>query len=335
VKLFFPLMDLFAEYAEKYAKYPSDSIQTGGETHFDTNYCCGLELKDPWTMQKETYERIYLMEGTVIPEVVVEEFVDFRNDIYEFAYFKGFEKQLSFNQLFFDCDDVTKKTDLVEFTNYPELKQIDDTQYLENVQLYYANRGKFDNFNYQISERLIDKMAMDNNHIFVPYYSPYYESFLKLNEGRRFTLIKVCGLIKRVLYEVEMNSGCYTAYVDNKKFRMTKTMLHVELQKLVYRDMVISIILNEGFLDVLLVTGRLITFEMPMSDLLWVMQQMAGLIFINCFGDRERRKRIQDCLIHNDFDDTAERVYSLKYGNNILHLGIKRGYFKIIKKNSE
>jgi len=325
-------MDLFAEYAEKYAQFPSDSIQTGGETHFDTNYCCGLELKDPWTMQKEAYERIYLMEGIEMPEVIIEEIVDFRNDIYEFAYIKGFEKRIPFNQLFFGDDDIFKKTDLVQFTNYPEMKQIDDTQYLENIQLYYNYREKFECFNYQISERLIDKMAMDDNHIFVPYYSPYYESFLKLNEGRKFTLIKVCGFIRRVLYEVEMNSGCYTAYVDNRKFRMTKTMLHVELQKLVYRDMVITILMNEGFLDVLLVTGRLITFEMPTSDLLWVMQQMVGIIFVNCFGDKEKRKRIQDCLLHNDFDDQAERVFSLKYGNNILQLGIQKGYYKIIKK---
>jgi len=54
-------------------------------------------------------------------------------------------------------------------------------------------------------------------------------------------------MVKRVLYEVEMNSGCYTAYVDNKKFRMTKTMLQVELQKLIYRDMVLSVVINDSF----------------------------------------------------------------------------------------
>jgi len=63
-----------------------------------------------------------------------------------------------------------------------------------------------------------------------------------------------------------------------------------------------------------------------------VMQQMVGTIFVNCFGDKEKRKRIQDCLLHNDFDDQAERVFSLKYGNNILQLGIQKGYYKIIKK---
>lgn len=220
----------------------------------------------------------------------------------------------------------------MEFTNYPELKRVDDTVYLENIQLYYSGRDKFENFNYQISKCLVDKMAMDCTHIFVPYYSPYYESFLKLDEGRRFTLVKVNGMVKRVLYEVEMNSGCYTAYVDNKKFRMTKTMLHNEIQKLIYRDMVIAIIMNEGFLDVILITNRVMTFEMPTVDLLWVIQQIPGLTFINCFGDSERRRGLQNCLIHNDIDDRADQVYVLKYGSNVIEIGERKKCFKIIRK---
>jgi len=94
-------MDLFAEYANMYAQYPSDAIETGGETLFDTNYCCGLELKDPWVMQKEAYERIYSMEGIEIPDMVVDEIIDYRSDIYEFAFFKGYEIKIPFKQVFF------------------------------------------------------------------------------------------------------------------------------------------------------------------------------------------------------------------------------------------
>jgi len=86
------------------------------------------------------------------------------------------------------------------------------------------------------------------------------------------------------------------------------------------------------FLDILLVTKRLITFEMPMSDLLWVIGQMQNFTYINCFGDIVKRKKIIECLIHDVCDDRFGASFSLKYGNNIIQIGQYKDEFKIVKK---